>query len=88
MKARKTFDVKNLIAIVNERNKNSICSPDVRQGWNDLLDSILHATGNYNGFGYLQETSVPKGQKPGMAKDEKGENIFPDPTRIYYYGSF
>ncbi len=52
---RKTFDIAELLYTVNSRNTGSTCSPDVRQGWNSLLESVLHSADLYNGYGYLEQ---------------------------------
>jgi len=85
MKAKKTFKVAELVTIVNVRNKLSTCEPEVRRGWNALLEIVLHETGNYEGFGFLNSTLVPPGHKPGITTDpETGAHTFPDETRRYY----
>lgn len=87
--ARKTFSVKELIGTVNHRNRVSTCSEDTRRGWNSILADILHKTGNYQGFGYLEQHEVPEGQKPGIIKGEGDQpHQFPDESRVFYYQSF
>lgn len=83
---RKTVKVRELVELVNRRNRESTCPAHVRQGWNSLLEAILHATGNYAGFGYLSADKVPDGHLPGMILDEKrpANNRFPDETRRSY----
>lgn len=54
MSRRKTIDVQMLKDIVNRRNKNSTCAPDIREGWNSLLEEALNKTGNYKGFRYTE----------------------------------
>lgn len=56
--ARKTADILKLIKLVNERNATSTCDPKVREGWNSLLESILHEAGVYVGFGYLYQKNL------------------------------
>ena len=51
---RKTFNVKDLVDKMNDRLKNSTCSPEARFGMISVLESILHETGNYRGFTYLE----------------------------------
>lgn len=82
---KKTFSVYELLRIVNERNLKSICSADIRQGWNSLLEEVLHKTGNYSGYGYLEQKDVPEGCRPGIAKTSLGQRYFPDETRRLYY---
>lgn len=52
---RKTFDIAELLYTVNSRNTGSTCSADVRQGWNSLLETVLHSADLYNGYGYLEQ---------------------------------
>jgi hypothetical protein len=79
-----TIKVSDLIANVNGRNAKSTCHPDMRSGWNDLLEDVLFATDNYSGFGYLTAAQVPAGEKPGIA-GEPGNFTHPDETRRIYY---
>ncbi len=55
---RKTFDIAELLYTVNSRNAGSTCSPDVRQGWNSLLETVLHGADLYNGYGYLEQKDL------------------------------
>lgn len=93
-KSRKTFYVESLKNDVNHFLKNSTCSQDRRQGRIDVLQDILHSTGNYHGFQYLWRNAVPAGHLPGIIVNGTVENTpheerFPvgkvDPTRIYFY---
>jgi hypothetical protein len=84
---RKTVDIYELILFVNKRNRESICQPEIRKGWNGLLNDILHKANVYSGFGYLIQSEVPEGQLPGIIQSEIGPefNEYPDPTRCFYY---
>ena len=84
MAKRKTFDVAKLRDNVNQRNKKSTCAAEVRQGWNSLLESILHDTGNYKGFHYLKKEEIPADQSPGIVWNKEGKPTFPDETRRIY----
>lgn len=54
--ARKTFNVDQLVALVNGICKDSAPDrADVRQGAMNVLEAVLHETGNYRGFRYLLE---------------------------------
>jgi hypothetical protein len=89
--ARKTFDVNQVVLKVNEMLAISTCSPEVRQGAMNVLETVLHETGNYRGFRYLLQGEVPAGELPGVNyKDgqlcdmpERFENT--DRTRAYYF---
>jgi hypothetical protein len=84
--ARKTIDLTSLIETVNYRNRNSKVAPEVREGWNSLLESALHGAGVYSGFNYLREKDVPEGEKPGIVFDHSvsKDHQFPDPSRRFY----
>ena len=59
MAKRKTINVSELTEMVNSICKNS--DPDmydVRQGAINVLDAVLHKTGNYKGFRYLLADEV------------------------------
>lgn len=87
--ATKTFRVITLLNKINERNRESTCNPDVREGMNSILEDILHSTGNYEGFSYLDQREVPSGHLPGIIFDESEErnHQFPDDTRRTYFTS-
>lgn len=70
----KTVKIADILQTVNERNQTSTCGPEIRQGWNSLLESILMANVLYIGFGYLMDWEVPKGNLAGMVHlDSKGK---------------
>lgn len=85
---RKTVDVEFLVQTVNELNRKSTCSADQREGWNALLELILHKTGQYKGFGYYTSKDVPPLQLPGIIRvPDDAKHKFPDKTRRFYYGT-
>jgi hypothetical protein len=53
MRPRKTTSVEDLIDTANHMLEHSTCSREARCGMIALLESMLHATGNYRGFSYL-----------------------------------
>ena len=56
MAKRKTFSVSELTDMVNGICKNSAADRgDVRQGAMNVLEAVLHETGNYRGFRSLLE---------------------------------
>lgn len=83
MKRYKTISVDRIRQLVNDKNRLSTCPADVRKGWNDLLEIILGATNNYQGFGYLKASEVPADQLPGMSGNHP-DFIFPDESRRIY----
>jgi hypothetical protein len=82
--ARKTFKLRRLVEMVNRRNRNYTCSPDMREGWNSLLEEVLLNNDNYAGFCYLTAKEVPEGQLPGVERNGY-DTQFPDDTRRIYY---
>ena len=92
---RKTFNVDAYRKMVNHSLALSECSSDVRQGIINMLEEILHQTGNYKGFRYLMQGQVLPGQKPGInvnstgliestPVDERFDRALTDPTRVCY----
>lgn len=88
---RKTVSIADLLSEVNRRNKQSTCSADVRDGWNSLLETVLHNANLYEGYGYLSQEEVPPGEKPGIDKHCRDgaptRERFPDESRRHYYVS-
>jgi hypothetical protein len=80
---KKTVRIADLVALVNEHNRVSTCAPDIRNGWNALLEEVLHAADAYRGFGYLSAGDVPAGHAAGMI-GEVGNFSFPDESRRCY----
>jgi hypothetical protein len=54
-KKRKTFDVKDLVTWINEKLASDAYSNHEKYGMINALDHVLNETGNYAGFGYLDE---------------------------------
>ena len=83
---RKTVDIETIIRMVNYRNRESICNPEIRKGWNSLISEILTSFDTYAGFRYLDASEVPENQDPGIAKGLKaGMVTFPDDSRIKFF---
>ena len=54
--ARKTFDVKEFVIWANEnlaRECNDVLTVDHKEGIINCIETVLHSTGNYKGFRYL-----------------------------------
>jgi hypothetical protein len=66
--ARKTVQVSSVIEYVNNMLRNSFgaVTSEERLGMIDVLEQILHDTGNYRGYRYLTQEEVPSGEKPGI----------------------
>lgn len=61
MKSRKTIAVEDLKATINDSLRDSVDRDQGgREALMNLLENILHDTGNYNGFGYLSAESMEK----------------------------
>ena len=100
MAKRKTFDVEKFKEQANNALQVSkgVIGPKERVGIYLTLETVLHETGNYKGYGYLTRNDVPAGELPGINTDEEG-NVLPydpqngdnrrfnncDDTRRYYY---
>lgn len=95
---RKTIQVEALKIKVNSMLNDSYgpATNMVRMGYINLLEDVLHETGNYKGFRYLYSNDMKdnKGENelPGVNFSDKGvlldypmrfENT--DDTRRYYY---
>lgn len=78
-----TVKIAALIEMVNERNRNSKCAPDLRRGWNHLLTDVLLDAGVYHGFTYLTERDASAGQEPGV-RGTAPDFTFPDESRRQY----
>lgn len=53
IRRRSTFEVNKIKAAANNMLSNDLLSPDEKQGIVHLLSHILHESGNYAGFRYL-----------------------------------
>jgi hypothetical protein len=74
--SRKTFNVGDFLWKVNFRLEHS--KPEQlfeRQEAASLLESVLHATGNYKGFTFLNMVHNPGGMSPTI----------PDDSRRFYF---
>jgi len=88
MNKRKTIEVAELISMTNLVLARSQCAPDIRQGMMNLLEAVLHKTGNYAGYRYLKEGYVPDGARPGINSidlDIVGRFENTDITRVEYF---
>lgn len=87
--SRKTFNVADLKNTVNEFLAES--APELngeRVGATMMLTSVLHATGNYAGFRYLDANEITDPESlPGIRHDQPRHEWFTntDPTRVHYF---
>lgn len=92
MNKRKTINVTDLVDMVNGMLKLSESDrADVRQGAMNVLEGVLHETGNYKGFRYLLKDEVLSGN-PGVNYLDGNPHPNPttrfaetDRTRVEYY---
>ena len=90
-KTRKTFDVETLLTRVNHFLLHSEDDKKgEREGMLTLLEGVLMDTGNYHGFGYLDERDMElseNGVSVGVRRNESEEQKFwyTDHTRVVYY---
>ncbi len=91
--SRKTFSVEELKDMVNGVCRFSIDdSKDIRQGAMNVLEEVLHRTGNYHGFRYLAPHEMEAGYSFGinMGSDGSLSNDYElrfadtDNTRVQY----
>ena len=93
MRQKKTISVEFIKDIINYKNHMSTCAPEVRRGWNSILQDILMQTGNYRGFYYLRSGEVPDSEVAGILTNAQGDicyredgmPFFPDETRINFF---
>ncbi len=87
MAKRKTVRLAELVRWVNAKNAASVTGPEVRRGWNAMLESALMEADVYAGFRYLTGEEVPYGVDPGIIWLDRGAGVavYPDETRRAYY---
>jgi hypothetical protein len=75
--AAKTFRVEELRGLVNYSLANSVEEQTQEMaGMIAILEQVLHDSGNYHGFTYLEQREVPPNCIPGIRpeQDDKFEN--------------
>ena len=89
MAKRKTFEVETLKNRINHMLASSAADEvQFRTAYTVLLESILHETGNYRGFGYLLECDGLPGINylDGMPHPDYEKRFAnTDKTRVMYY---
>ena len=87
---RKTIDVSEVLMNANRllaAPDSDHCTPAFRKGVAAMLESVLWATSNYNGFNYLGwavEGGCERWREAGSPKDNAP--FIGDETRRVYYG--
>lgn len=71
--ARKTFEVENMRNFVNGMLSAPAGTAEYRKGAIAVLERILHETGNYNGFAYLNKFDLGDNVLPGVNFKDNGE---------------
>lgn len=75
---KKTIKVEELKVQVNQilsSYDSRVCSKEYLEGMRSLLESVLHQTGNYCGYQYLDRNQVPFNELPGARFEYIGGNI-------------
>jgi hypothetical protein len=91
---RKTVEVEKMLQFANERLAwvSGVDTRDVRWGVIVMIEEILHKSGNYNGFRYLDNVELPVDVLPGVRRGKDGDCLTyeerfdnTDETRRYYF---
>jgi hypothetical protein len=95
---RKTIEVEKMLEFANERLAwvSESNTPEMRWGVIVMIEEILHKSGNYNGFRYLDNYDLPAEVLPGVRRAFRQESYGDclsyedrfkntDETRRYYY---
>jgi hypothetical protein len=82
MASRKTIEVIPMVAYVNELLAMVDGDRSRRQGLIIMAEKLLHDSGNYKGFRYLNQHEIPKAAAyPGIWVDENMQYL-PYPNRF------
>ena len=90
---KKTIKVEDIVNSLNWQLANSHLTHEANGGRAAMMmfvEDILHKTGNYHGFRYLEQHEVPNGCRPGIQPKvtegnvEKDRFLNTDPTRVRY----
>ena len=83
MKTKKTISVDTLRTIINDRIRH--CSEIEAQELCALLETVLHQTGNYKGYNYLDwlEGGCDRWVADGKPENNK-KYLGPDHKRLYF----
>ena len=88
MKSRKTTSVLSILDGVNAYLASDYSTPESRVGAAVMLHSVLHDTGNYDGFTYLNPQGMihnPKFEAGSSHPDKSNPWIVVDDSRRCYY---
>lgn len=90
---RKTFQVEELREFANNiLSMESFYNSDMRSGVIEMIERVLHKSGNYNGFRYLTNKELSSDELPGVRVGADGGVLTPkerfentDGTRRHYF---
>jgi len=82
---QRTKGLQAVVDKVNDMLARSTVTPEKRDGIIALVSALLHESGTYRGFGYLDASQVPEGHRPGIIRHLGASPEFPDETRRFYY---
>lgn len=85
MAARKTIRVEDFVKKMNEKLAEDTMGVEYRLAVTHIVEQMLHDTGNYKGFGFLTQSEVPCGEKPGINANGPDAFINTDKTRRIYF---
>lgn len=85
MSKRLTIDVAEVLRLTNARMVSHGFAPEAqekqrRYGLASLCEQILHATGNYAGYGYIGAEGLPS-----PTPEEIRAGNYDDSRRVYFY---
>ena len=81
MKSRKTVEINSVLKTANHFLATSPdASKGERQGVINLANSLLHESGNYRGFAYIEGKGIVRNPDP------HGFHVYPDETRLQFIG--
>ena len=82
---RKTIQIEWIRTRVNEMLATSLCSPEERMAMASVLTMILHETGNYRGFNYIEWLQDGHEQWKADGKPHDNTPYLGDQSRRVYY---
>ena len=91
--SRKTFNVEKLVDQLNTTLQAGYPNREFRLGAIAMVETVLHETGNYGGFRYLDQTEVADTELPGVRVGANGDCLSyeerfhntDDSRRQYFY---
>lgn len=81
---RKTFEVEKLKKMINARIEKGI-DPEARQELAAVLRTVLHETGNYNGFNYVDWYNGGCDLWRAAGEPQDNTPYLGDLTKVFFY---